>query len=156
RDHMPAGGLLGTMLAENLQRGLNPAGTVVILVASFLVSLFLSTTFSFSWAVGFLKPRLHFVSVLAERWAERKAARAAKAEVERKEKTPRKQMIITEKPNIEPPAPADASPTGRGRREAPGEGLIAAAPKAKAQKVAKTTSQTPPASTEFPSTGLLH
>jgi S-DNA-T family DNA segregation ATPase FtsK/SpoIIIE len=153
RDHMPVGGLFGSILAENFQRGLNPTGTIVVLLSSFLISLFLSTTFCFSSAVAFLKPRLHFVSVIAERWAERKAAKAAKAEVERKEKTPKKQLIITEKPNVEPPAPVNASPTARGGwRGAPGEGLIAAATKTKAPKAAKAA---PPASTEFPSTALL-
>src|SRR4030095_2760907 len=100
RDHMPAGGLFGAMLAENLQRALNPAGTVVVLLASLLVSLFLATTFSFSSAIVFLKPRFHFVSVLAERWAERKASRTAKSETDRKEKSPKKQSIITERARI--------------------------------------------------------
>src|SRR5438309_623565 len=143
------GGLVGTMLAESLQHALNPAGTIVVLLASFLVSLFLSTTFSFSSAIVFLTPRLHFVSVLAERWAERKATKAAKAEAERKEKTPKKQLIITDKPNVEPPASADAVPSGKGRREGSGEGLIAAAPKTKAGKPSKATAAT---NAEFPST----
>src|SRR5262245_30273814 len=152
RDHMPAGGLFGAMVADNLQRALNPAGTIVVLLASLLVSLFLATKFSFSSAVVFLKPRFHFVSVLAERWAERKA-KTAKSENERKEKSPKKQLIITEKPHIEAPVPANAPPSGRGWREAPSEGLIAAPPKTKAPKPAKTPA---PTNTEFPSTSLLH
>jgi DNA segregation ATPase FtsK/SpoIIIE, S-DNA-T family len=153
RDHMPAGGLFGAILADNLQRALNPAGTVVVLLACFLVSLFLATTFSFTWAVTFLKPRVQFVSVLAERWAARKAANAARAEIEKKEKSPKKQLIITQKANVEPAAPADASPSGKGWREAPAEGLIAALPKFKTLKTAKAAK---PATTEFPSTTLLH
>jgi S-DNA-T family DNA segregation ATPase FtsK/SpoIIIE len=153
RDHIPAGGLFGTMLGENLQHALNPTGTVVILLASFLVSLFLATTFSFSWAITVLKPRFNFVSVFAERWAARKAARAAKAEIERKEKTPKKQLIITEKPQIEAAASANASPTGRGWREAQGP-ITAATPKTKTPKAAKSAPSA--ASTEFPATSLLH
>ena len=153
RDHMPAGGLFGGMLAENLQRALNPAGTLVILLASLLVSLFLATTFSFSSAIGFLKPRFHFVSVLAERWTERKAAKTAKAEADRKEKSPRKQLIITEKARIEPPTQAEVVPAGKSWRGATVEAPTVASSKAKPSKSPKTTA---PANTEFPPTSLLH
>src|SRR5262245_34379723 len=76
RDHMHAGGLFGTMLADNLQKALNPSGTFIVLLSTFLVSLFLATKFSFASVVTFLKPRFHFVSALAERWAELEANRA--------------------------------------------------------------------------------
>jgi S-DNA-T family DNA segregation ATPase FtsK/SpoIIIE len=141
RDHMPAGGLFGTMLAENLQRALNPAGTIVILLSCFLISLFLATTFSFASALAFLKPRFQFVSTLAERWAERKAARAREVElekVEKKEKTPKKQTIITEKPR-----PVE--------QQVVAEAVVAPSRPAPKRKAAGGN-----AAAEFPSTALLH
>src|SRR5437867_129858 len=49
---VPAGGFLGKIFADHLDNLVNPAGSAVILIAAFLVSLFLSTTFSFTWAMG--------------------------------------------------------------------------------------------------------
>src|SRR5262249_42873296 len=100
RGHVPAGGLLGTLLSDMLEASLNPAGTVIVLVSAFLVSMFLATTFSFAWAIAILKRRLSFVSRLSERWAERKARleqKAAEAAELKKEKPIRKQTIVTEK-----------------------------------------------------------
>ena len=67
-------------------------------MTSFLVSLLLSTTFSFAWVAQFLKPRFRFVSTISERWAEWKAERALAAQQPepKKEKTPKKQTIVTE------------------------------------------------------------
>ena len=48
RGYLPAGGLLGIVLADALEASLNPAGAVIVLAAAFFVSLFLSTTFSFA------------------------------------------------------------------------------------------------------------
>src|SRR5439155_21032156 len=95
------GGLFGIVFADALEASLNPAGTVVVLIAVFLISLFLSTTFSFTWAAGILKSRFHFVSMLSERWAERKAVwlreKAFEESGPRKEKTPKSQTITTDK-----------------------------------------------------------
>lgn len=142
RDHLPAGGLFGKMLADALDASLNAAGTAVVLIAGFLVSLLLATTFSFEWVVGILKPRFRFVSSLSEWWAERQAARArerelVKAEV-RKEKTPKKQTIVTEKPRPEPAESIVANPHP-------------VAPAASKRKTAAALS-----STQFPATSLLH
>src|SRR5262249_43481453 len=101
RDHIPPGGLLGKVLADTLQSSFNAPGSIVVLLAALLISLFLSTTFSFAGAVTFLKPRFRFVSNWSERWsdwqAERARARAAQQAEPKKEKTPKKQSIITEK-----------------------------------------------------------
>src|SRR5215467_7595908 len=55
RGHIPPGGFLGKVSWDKLQTAMNPTGAVVVLIAAFFVSLFLSTTFSFSWAVLFLQ-----------------------------------------------------------------------------------------------------
>jgi hypothetical protein len=69
RDHMPAGGLPGTMLAENLQRA-EPGRNGCCSLAS--VSLFLATHFPSS---AIVQTRFHFVSVLAESWIETKSVK---------------------------------------------------------------------------------
>ena len=74
----------------------NPAGSAVILIAAFLASLFLATTFSFEWAMGILKPRFAFISAWTERYAawqeERKLAEDAD-ESRNNARRRRKQMI---------------------------------------------------------------
>src|SRR5256712_4022171 len=149
RGYLPAGGLLGIVLADALEASLNPAGAVIVLAAAFFVSLFLSTTFSFAWAAGILKSRFHFVPALLESWAERKAEKlrekALKEAQPKREKSPKSQTIFTEKET--------SSPSGRAGRDdstdvTPGEG---AAPILK-PKAAKSPAPRP----EFPSTALLH
>jgi DNA segregation ATPase FtsK/SpoIIIE, S-DNA-T family len=141
RDHIPAGGLFGTILADNLKDLLNPSGTAIILISTFLISLLLSTTFSFAWAVAILKPRFRFVGNLAERWTNWKADRARVKQLERteskKEKPPRNQTIVTEKSRVEP--------------------VVAGfSPRPSPPPVKRKVSDAQPASTEFPSTALLH
>src|SRR5207245_11671196 len=64
RGYLPAGGLLGIVLADALEASLNPAGAVIVLAAAFFVSLFLATTFSFAWVAGILNSRFIFLSAL--------------------------------------------------------------------------------------------
>jgi S-DNA-T family DNA segregation ATPase FtsK/SpoIIIE len=105
RGHVPPGGLIGTILADKMEASLNAPGTAVILLAGFLLSLLLTTTFSFAWLGEFFKSRFHFVSTLSERWIEWRAAR----EIEpKKEKTPKKQTIVTEKPRRIEEKPVEA------------------------------------------------
>jgi DNA segregation ATPase FtsK/SpoIIIE, S-DNA-T family len=47
RSVLPAGGLLGGLLATGMRAALNPVGAHVVALASILVSLFLTTSFSF-------------------------------------------------------------------------------------------------------------
>jgi S-DNA-T family DNA segregation ATPase FtsK/SpoIIIE len=157
RGHVPAGGLLGTLLSDLLEASLNPAGTVIVLVSAFLVSLFLATTFSFAWAFAILKPRLSFVSRLSERWAERKARleqKAAEAAELKREKPIRKQTIVTEK-SASPPGTRSASPIGRsldrGQRDNEAVALGEGPAPVKHLKAPKTV----PLNPEFPSSGLL-
>jgi S-DNA-T family DNA segregation ATPase FtsK/SpoIIIE len=149
RDHIPAGGLIGNILADNMKEVLNPAGTVIILIAAFLISLLLATTFSIAWAVAILKPRFRIVGTLAERWSEWQAARARVRVVEKseqqpkKEKTLKQQTIVTERTKpVESVVAAPPSLSGRGQGSGPATAAV--------RKLAKSTS------TEFPSTTLLH
>jgi S-DNA-T family DNA segregation ATPase FtsK/SpoIIIE len=99
RGHIPPGGMIGTILADKLEASLNDPGTAVVLITSLLVSLLLTTTFSLTWVAQFLRRRFQFVSTLSKRWADWKAFRAGAVEQqEKKEKTPRKQLIVTDKP----------------------------------------------------------
>ena len=107
---VPAGGLLGRFLAESLDATVNPTGSAIILLSAFLVSLFLATTFSFSWAMSILKPRFAFVGAWSERynhWREQRALAKAKRKFEAK-KASRKQVIITSKEPPPEPAPVKA------------------------------------------------
>src|SRR5438093_5315399 len=148
RGYLPAGGLLGIVLADALEASLNPAGAVIVLAAAFFVSLFLSTTFSFAWPTGILKSRFHFVPALLESWAERKAEKlrekALKDAQPKREKSPKSQTIFTEKETSSPSARAGRDSTA----VAPGEGS-APIPKPKSAK-------SPAPRPEFPSTTLLH
>src|SRR5881296_2341428 len=148
RGYLPAGGLLGIVLADALEASLNPAGAVIVLAAAFFVSLFLSTTFSFAWAAGILKSRFHFVPALLESWAGRKAEKlrekALKEAQPKREKSPKSQTIFTEKETSSPSARAGRDSTA----VTPGEG---SAPILK-PKSAKSPAPRP----EFPSTTLLH
>src|ERR1051326_7072671 len=104
RGHLPAGGVLGTLLSGTLEASLNPAGTAIVLVSTFLVSLFLATTFSFARAIAILKSRFGSVSALWQRWAslteKGREQTGVAAEETRKEKPIRKQTIVTEKPEL--------------------------------------------------------
>jgi S-DNA-T family DNA segregation ATPase FtsK/SpoIIIE len=156
RGHVPAGGLIGTLIADKLEGSFNAPGTIVILITSFLISLLLSTTFSFTWVAQFMKPRFQFVSTLSERWAEWKAARARAAlEPEpKKEKTLKRQTIITEKPKRADEPDEVIAPLSRK------EAVVATAPPVRAAKVATSASargknKETTNSNEFPSTALL-
>ena len=146
RGHIPAGGLFGNVLAEKLEASLNPAGSVVILVSAFLVSLLLATTFSFAWAVAILKPRFRFIGGLTERWADWQAERAREREIRkiepRKEKSPKQQTIVTEKPK-----PSEGETVVARSNPRP----IPAATEAKRKAAASSRS-----ASEFPSTSLLN
>jgi DNA segregation ATPase FtsK/SpoIIIE, S-DNA-T family len=149
QDHILPGGVLGRIMADTLQASFNGTGAAVVLLSAFLVSLFLSTTFSFAGAVRLLKPRFRLVSNLSERWADWHAARAderARQSAEKKEKTLRKQTIVTEKPK--PPE----DPYEEVYRESPSETVVATASR---PAMPKRRAAAAPSSTEFPSTGLL-
>jgi S-DNA-T family DNA segregation ATPase FtsK/SpoIIIE len=55
RGALPAGGLLGTVLAEGLRAAFNPVGANLIAIATLLTALFLATSFSFRAAGEWMK-----------------------------------------------------------------------------------------------------
>ena len=107
---LPAGGVLGKLSADNLDALVNPAGSAVVLLAAFFVSLFLTTTFSFEWAMGKLKPRLKVVGSWAERYRQWSEARVVEKERRKAEskKAPKKQVISTPRETATPPLVAES------------------------------------------------
>jgi S-DNA-T family DNA segregation ATPase FtsK/SpoIIIE len=55
RGALPAGGLMGTILAAGLRSAFNPLGAHLVSIATLLTALFLSTSFSFTAAIQWLK-----------------------------------------------------------------------------------------------------
>jgi S-DNA-T family DNA segregation ATPase FtsK/SpoIIIE len=55
RGALPAGGLLGTVLAHGLRAAFNPLGANLVSLATLLTALFLTTNFSLRAAVGWMK-----------------------------------------------------------------------------------------------------
>ena len=151
RDQILPGGLIGKISADALQSSFNSTGALVLLLSAFLVSLFLSTKFSFTSATAFFKARFRFAAGWSERWSawqdERVRARAIQAEV-KKEKTLKKQSIISERARAaETPTPSET------RRET----VVAAADEPTRPTIAaKRKAMTVAPSAEFPATTLLH
>jgi S-DNA-T family DNA segregation ATPase FtsK/SpoIIIE len=88
-------------MADTLSSTMGPAGSFVLLLMMFLVSLFFSTTFSFEWALRALR-RVEFISGFATRYAEWKLEKEREA-AERKtaeRKAPKHQVMMSQ------PAPA--------------------------------------------------
>jgi S-DNA-T family DNA segregation ATPase FtsK/SpoIIIE len=148
---VPAGGFLGKIVADHLDGLVNPAGSVVILVTMFLVSLFLATTFSFTWAMGVLKPRFQFVSAWAERykkWQEERAQEVARQKAEGR-KAPKKQLVVTPK---DPPKPPQDEPMAPARATKPAPRATPIAPRAEPAPAPRSAAG--PA--DFPPSSLLH
>jgi DNA segregation ATPase FtsK/SpoIIIE, S-DNA-T family len=168
RGHIPAGGMVGKLLADNLDGLVNPAGSIVILVASFLISLFLATTFSFTWALDRLRPRFAFIGRISDgyhHWQEQRRTEALQRRADER-KAPKKQMIITPKPIAEPiaersamepaarlPAPAPPAPI-RMKPIPVTDALEATTPAGRKTARSKTAGSPPP--TDVPPTSLLH
>ena len=55
RSALPAGGMLGTILAESLRAAFNPLGANLVSIATLLTALFLTTSFSFRAALAWMK-----------------------------------------------------------------------------------------------------
>jgi S-DNA-T family DNA segregation ATPase FtsK/SpoIIIE len=85
RGALPAGGLLGTVLAGGLRAALNPVGANLVSAATLLAALFMTTSFSFSAAAGWLKKPIadegavgKWIARVKEWREEREAARLRK------------------------------------------------------------------------------
>jgi DNA segregation ATPase FtsK/SpoIIIE, S-DNA-T family len=70
RGALPPGGLVGKALAEGLRAEFNPLGAHLISVASLFAALFLTTSFSFRAAVGWIQKTMAGEGVIG-RWVER-------------------------------------------------------------------------------------
>ncbi len=111
---IPAGGGGGQLLAEWLSATLNPLGTVIVLVASFLVSLLLATTFSFQRTIDFLRPRLRFVAVWQQQavgWLEEQSRERVRRRIERK-----KAPALVTQPEPKAEKPKDVPPPRASKR----------------------------------------
>jgi DNA segregation ATPase FtsK/SpoIIIE, S-DNA-T family len=65
---LKAGGVMGDLLADWLRARFNFAGSLILALSCLLVSLFVSTTFSFSSCILFFQRRFAFVGAWKERW----------------------------------------------------------------------------------------
>src|SRR4029079_12027954 len=139
----------GKVLADGLESALNPAGAAVVLLATFFISLFLTTTFSFSWAVEKLKPRFAFVGAWAEKWNDWKTR---PVEVEEEPKKIPKQVISTPRETLKPAVERRATDQEREVRviERP---IVKPKPIAKAPAAPAPAPSSAPAN--FPPTSLL-
>jgi DNA segregation ATPase FtsK/SpoIIIE, S-DNA-T family len=75
-----AGGLAGDLLADWLRARFNFAGSLILAMSCLLISLFVSTTFSFSKSIAFFRVRFAFVGLWKERWDAWQRARAKERE----------------------------------------------------------------------------
>jgi S-DNA-T family DNA segregation ATPase FtsK/SpoIIIE len=171
RGALPAGGLLGTILAAGLRAALNSVGAQLVAAATFLTGLLLATPFSFSGTHAAIRGPMERLSPLARlraRWSNWRESR-------RKERL-RRQMEDT-KAKGRQPAPAQTIASMESRKAAVDEDQEAEEPEAKEDakryepvliasqvtgaaerrkaggepKIAKGTT-----SFKLPSTGLLH
>jgi S-DNA-T family DNA segregation ATPase FtsK/SpoIIIE len=167
RGSIPAGGVVGRILADKLDETVSTTGSIVILVASLLVSLFLTTTFSFSWAIAKFQPKFAFIGNLRDRFQDWQEQRRSEAELRRaEERRARKQIVMRPREPVAlpvstaPPAPQTTveptvirpiprpAPAITEREEAP-------APQKRGRAAAKAAAE-PSTPTDFPPTNLLH
>jgi S-DNA-T family DNA segregation ATPase FtsK/SpoIIIE len=66
RGALPAGGLLGSVLAEGLRAAFNPFGAHLVAIATMLIALFLTTSFSFHAAAQWMKKPMADDGLLGE------------------------------------------------------------------------------------------
>jgi DNA segregation ATPase FtsK/SpoIIIE, S-DNA-T family len=168
RGEIPAGGVIGRLLADKLDETVNTGGTIIILASSFLVSLFLATTFSFSWTMQKVGPRVAFIGRARDRYRNWQEQRRAEQEMRRIEdrKARARQVVVTPKERPAPlPKPAEQAPISVSQqqviRQIPRHtpaGITdhdEEAPPAKKGKTSKSSSPEPASTADFPSTSLL-
>ncbi len=108
-SQIPAGGGGGQLITEWLSATLNPLGTVIVLVSSFLVSLLLATTFSFAQTTAIVRPRLRFLKTWWRQgvdWLEKQSLERARRRIERKQG----QATVVIGPEPEPVQPGETKP----------------------------------------------
>lgn len=151
-SHIPPGGGGGQILAEWLAATLNPIGTVIVLMAAFLVSLLLATTFSLTQTSASIKQRLAFIGRLriqAVQWWEEQSKQRARLRIQKKAE-PGNRAPKPEAPLVRSEEP----PARRPRVRAPETGeQIALIPID--EPVAREMAPVPLKSVNFPSPDLL-
>jgi len=73
RGALPAGGLLGKLLAQGLRAALNPVGANLVTIATLLTALFLTTSFSFNAAARWMQKPMASEGMIGQ-WMARVAA----------------------------------------------------------------------------------
>jgi len=81
RGALPAGGLLGKLLAQGLRAALNPIGANLVSMATLLTALFLTTSFSFSAAGAWMKKPMASEGMIGQWMARVKAWREERESV---------------------------------------------------------------------------
>ena len=71
---------MGDLLADWLRARFNLAGSLILSLSFFFVSLFVATTFSFAKSIVFLRTRLAFLESWKERWQAWQKVRAKERE----------------------------------------------------------------------------
>jgi S-DNA-T family DNA segregation ATPase FtsK/SpoIIIE len=87
RGALPAGGLVGKLLAQGLRAALNPVGANLVSIATLLTALFMATSFSFRTAAQWMKKPMAAEGVVGQWFARVQAWRE-----ERESKRLRKQV----------------------------------------------------------------
>jgi DNA segregation ATPase FtsK/SpoIIIE, S-DNA-T family len=88
RGALPAGGMLGSLLAEGLREAFNPLGANIISIATLLTALFLTTSFSISKAAAWMKKPMAAEGIVGQwmarmkEWSEEKESQKLKRRVE--------------------------------------------------------------------------
>jgi S-DNA-T family DNA segregation ATPase FtsK/SpoIIIE len=112
RSTLPAGGVLGALLAKGLIAGFNPIGAHLLAAAAFLAALFLTTRFSFSTTAQWLTQRTTPFASLRARWAGWREAREQKRLQKRVE-----EIKIVGRPPAPPQTIAPKEGSGADRKE---------------------------------------
>jgi S-DNA-T family DNA segregation ATPase FtsK/SpoIIIE len=167
RGEIPPGGVIGRLLADKLQEMLNTPGSIIVLVSLFLISLFLATTFSFTWAIETLGPRVAFLSRWRDGFIDWRERRLIQRELRRAEErgAAKQQIVVTPK---DPPAPPQQMSAVPETAQAP-EPLVfrtisrrspsereAETPAATRRARASKAGAEAATATDFPPTTLLH
>jgi S-DNA-T family DNA segregation ATPase FtsK/SpoIIIE len=88
RGALPAGGLLGKLLAQGLRAALNPVGANLVSIATLLTALFLTTSFSFTSALAWMKKPMASEGVIGQwmarvkEWREERESARLRKQVE--------------------------------------------------------------------------
>jgi S-DNA-T family DNA segregation ATPase FtsK/SpoIIIE len=88
RGALPAGGLVGKLLAERLRAALNPVGANLVSIATLLTALFMATSFSFRTAAQWMKKPMAAEGILGQwlarvqAWREERESKRLRKQVE--------------------------------------------------------------------------